>query len=183
MSSIDISINASRIQALVDMLEASEGQAVAAFKSTMGKMARWVRTQSVRGLSKKLKLQQNILRKRLRTYRFLGASTSMRMGEMKVWYGLNDIPLARLNPVQTGDGVRAMGGRFVKSAFILDRNGRKEVVKRASNARLPIEVQYAKISNEATTYIEDFVLVSQEFERRFFEIFEHELRWRMQILK
>jgi hypothetical protein len=180
---LEINVSASRIQALVDMLQAGDREAVAAFKSTLGKMASWVRTKSLRDLSGKLKLQQNILRKRLRTYRFMGGSTAMRMGEVKVWYGLNDIPYSRLKPVQRGNGVAAMGGRFIKDAFIAELRGHPEVLKREGRERLPIKVQYERIADKATTYIEDFVLVSEEFERQFFKIFEHELRWRMQILK
>ncbi|HHW4685607.1 MAG TPA: hypothetical protein ACQGQG_10020, partial [Xylella sp.] len=48
-----------------------------------------------------LKVQQKILRRRLRTYRL--------RDQMKVWYGLDPIPFIWLKPKATASGVRGAG--------------------------------------------------------------------------
>jgi len=169
------------LQAIAIEFGASEKQIQAALRSTFGKMAKWLLTLSVRGLSGHLKIQQKILRTRLRTYRMQGGLSGG--GEAKVWYGLKDVPLSRLSPRETSKGVRAAGGRFVEGAFIAKLFGRLQVLKRAGKTRLPLVVQYAKIYDASVTYIEDELLGSLAFDAQFFKILEHELKWRTRILK
>lgn len=175
-------VSAPGLAQLVQDFQATEAQAEAAFRSTLNRMAQWLRTRSVRDLSGKLKLQQKILRRRLKTFRLQGGRSARNVGEVKVWYGLNDIPLSWLKPREASGGVRAQGGRFVEGAFIAKLHGKPQVLKRVGKARVPLEVQYAAIANDAQEYIEDFVLADAEFENRFMETFTRELRWRTRIL-
>lgn len=176
MAVIEVSANIN--QAIAD-LAATEDQVRKALNSTMGKMASWLRTRAVKGLSTELKLQQKILRARLRQYRLHGrVSVSGVGGAAKVWFGLNDIPLSRLKPRQTSEGVTAMGGRFVKHAFIATMNGRTDVFVRKFQTRFPVSVQKAEIATAATKYIDHDLVANVEFDRKFLEIFERELKWR-----
>lgn len=176
MAVIEVSANIN--QAIAD-LSATEDQVRKALNSTMGKMASWLRTRAVKGLSAELKLQQKILRYRLRQYRLRGrVSISGVDGAAKVWFGLNDIPLARLKPKQTKEGVTAMGGRSVKGAFIANMFGRPQVLKRVGKARFPLQVQKAEIATASTKYIDHDLVANIEFDRKFLEIFERELKWR-----
>lgn len=180
--SLEIDIDGRGIASLADVFGATEKQVEAAMRSTYGKMARWLRTQSVRGLSGKLKIQQKILRSRIRTFRMQNGVTGDGAGA-KVWYGINDIAFSRLTPRESGDGVRAQGGRHEKGAFIARMYGRQQVLKRIGKKRVPLRVVYAEISNEATTYIEDILIGTTAFDIQFYKFLEHELKWRTSILK
>lgn len=181
MAGLSVEIDARGINSLALAFGATEKQVEAAMRSTYGKMARWMRTHSLRGLSRKLHIQQKILRSRIRTYRMQNGLGDQG-GGAKVWYGLRNIPFSRLNPRRARDGVRA-AGRYVEGAFLTSRRGRPEVMRRIGKARLPVEVVYAEIADEAQVYIEDEFVGSTAFDIQFFRFLEHELRWRTQILK
>lgn len=181
MANLTIDIDGRGIDATAEMFGATEKQVKAAMRSTYGKMARWLRTQSVRGLSKKLRIQQKILRSRIRTYRLQHGFDD---GEgMKVWYGIRGIPFSRLSPRETGKGVKASGGRFEEGAFIANMYGRQHVLKRIGRKRVPLRMVYADISDESITYIEDTLVGTALFDAQFYKFLEHELKWRTSILK
>ena len=133
----------------------------------------------MRGLSQHLAVQQKVIRRRLKSFRLQRKAGG---SEITVWYGLDPIALIYLKAKQNkrpGGGVRAYGGRFVKSAFIAaGKNGKEQVFKRRGKARLPVDKQRADIEDKAGTYIEDQLVGTAEFEARFFKTFEHELQWR-----
>lgn len=181
-SGLTVDIDPRGITSLVDMFGATEKQVQAAMRSTYNKMARWLRTQSVRGLSKRLRIQQSILRSRLRTYRMQNGVGGDGAGA-KVWYGLNPIPFMRLKPRETSKGVRAAGGRFEEGAFIARMHGREQVLKRVGKSRLPLRIVYADIQDDAVVYIEDNLVGTSAFDAQFYKFLEHELRWRTRILK
>lgn len=179
---LSVEIDGRGVQALVDAFGASEAQVQAAMRSTYGKMARWLRAQSLKGLSAKLRIQQKLLRSRLRTYRMQHGIGNTGEGA-KVWYGLRDIPFIRLQPRETAKGVRAAGGRFEDGAFIASLHGSPQVLKRIGKSRVPLRIVYAEIQDDAVTYIEDELVGTAVFDAQFYKILEHELRWRTQILK
>lgn len=180
---LSVNIDGETLRALSNMFGATEHQVEAAMRSTYAKMGRWLRTRAMRGLSSKLKIQQKILRSRVKTFRLQGGITAGGEGA-KVWFGLRPISLMRLNARKSGKGVRAAGGRYVEGAFIATMRGRKQVMRRVDGAaRLPIEVVNADIAEPSTVYIEDELVGTTEFDSQFFRYLEHELKWRTQILK
>lgn len=177
MSFIDLDIHADRLSQLQVDLQATDTEVRQALRSTLGKMARWMRTQSARGLSKELDLKQKAVRKRLKSFR---ARIKGKHIEVKIWYGLDPIDYMDLSPRQTLAGVSA-GRRRVPGAFIANaRGGTRKVFKRKGSGRLPIEKQVVEISDQAGVWIEDEMLGSQQFDERFLTIFERELEWRTQ---
>lgn len=177
MSFIDLDIHADRLSQLQVDLQATDTEVRQALRSTLGKMARWMRSQSARGLSKELDLKQKAIRKRLKQYRVQMSGNS---AQVKVWYGLDPVDYMDLGPRQTRAGISA-GRRRVPGAFIASaRGGTRKVFKRKGKSRLPIEKQVVEIRDQADTWIEDQMLGSQEFDDRFLTIFERELEWRTQ---
>lgn len=173
---IDLEIDAKSLERIATDLVATEAQAQKALNSALGKMAVWLRGRSVKELSPALQIQQKVLRRRLKTFRLRRSANG---SEITVWYGLDPIALVYLQAKQNKQGVRAYGGRFVKSAFIAKgRNDNRQVFKRRGAARLPLDKQVADIDDKANTYIEDRLLGTAEFEAQFYKIFEHELQWR-----
>jgi hypothetical protein len=167
---ISVNIDASDLQRAVVELAATKGEAERALRSTLRKMAAWVRTRSIKGLSDKLKIQQKSIRRRLRSIKAKNTPTG---AQVSIWYGLNPIALIHLQARQNARGVRASGGRFAASAFI--RKG--QVFKRTGKDRLPIEKQTADIQADAEQYLSDGLLNAAAFEAQFFKTFTHELRW------
>lgn len=182
MRGLSIEIDGRGIQSLVDVFGATEDQVNAAMRSTYSRMGRWLRTRALRGLTGKLAIQQKILRGRVKAFRFQGGAGSKGEGA-KVWFGLRDVSLMRLNAREAAGGVKASGGRFIKGAFIARFQGRMQVLKREGKGRLPIHVVAAEISEPAQIYIEDELIGSAEFDLQFFRFLEHELKWRTRILK
>lgn len=174
---IDIEVSPEGLQQITLDLAATEKQATKALQSTLTKMAAWLRSKSVKGLSEHLAIQQKVMRRRLKSFRLTRLAQG---GQITVWYGLDPIALIYLNARQNKSGVAAMGGRFVASGFIAPTKGGRQVFKRRGKARLPIDKQRAEIQDKANTYIEDRLVGTEEFEARFFTIFERELKWRMQ---
>lgn len=175
---IDLEIEAGDLQRIAGEIDATEAQATKALNSTLVKMAAWLKSKSVKGLSDALAIQQKVVRRRLKAFRLQRRAGS---SSITVWYGLDPIALIHLQAKKAKGGVKASGGRFVQDGFIAKgKNGRAQVFKRRGKARLPVEKQRAKIEDKANTYIEDSLIGTAEFEARFFKTFEHELQWRMQ---
>lgn len=174
---IDIEVSGEGLQQIQLDLAATDQQATKALRSTLGKMAAWLRGKSVKGLSQELAIGQKVMRRRLKSFRLTSRPGG---GSITVWYGLDPIALIYLNAKQNKSGVTAMGGRFVKSGFIAPVRGGRQVFKRRGKARLPIDKQRAEIQDKANVYLEDQLIGTEEFEARFFTIFERELKWRTQ---
>ncbi len=172
---IEFEIDTSSLrQAIIDLAN-TQPEISKALNTTLRKMASWVRTQSTRGLSKELAVQQKIIRRRLKTAKLKRTGSG---ASVIVWHGLNPIPLIYLKARETRAGVKASGGRFVAGSFIARaKSGNLQVFKRRGRKRLPIDKQTADIAGKAENYIENKVVEAALFEAQFYKIFEHELQW------
>lgn len=170
-----IEIDSPDLQRLVLDIAATDKEAERALNSTLRKMASWLRARSIKGLSQSLQIQQKVVRRRLRTFRLQKTASG---SSVTVWYGLDPVAMIYLGAKQTGRGVSASGGRFVKSGFIAKMaNGKKQVFKRQGKGRLPIDRQQAEVQDQSHTWIEDRLLGGAAFEAQFIKTFEHELQW------
>lgn len=157
-------------QQIIDELRATHKQVEAALRSTVRKVAGWLRTRAYRGLAPELDIPIKVLRRRLKTF---ALKTSPDGTQMTLWFGLNPIGLIYLGARQTRKGVTA-GKRKVPGGFI----AKGQVFKRTGKGRLPIEKQAASVQDQAQDWIENELLGDADIERRFFQVFESELRWR-----
>lgn len=176
---IDFQFDAAQVEQMALNLAATEDQARKALRTTLNKMAAWVRTRSIKGLSQTLQMQQKTIRRRLKAVKFRDTPDG---GVAKVWYGENAVGMIYLGAKQDSAGVTASGGRSVKGAFIskTKTGGAKQVFKRAGSARLPLVKQEAAIKKPTDKYLESGVVGSAAFEVQFWKTFEHELKWRTQ---
>lgn len=177
---MELRIEAPGLGAVVAELGATEKQVEAALRSTLGKMAAWMRVLSIRGLSKQLQVSAKVMRRRLKAFKLRKTADG---SSVAVWYGLDPIALIHLGARQTRAGVTA-GKHKRPSAFIArGANESRQVFKRTGKPRLPIEKQTLSIQEKAEAWIEDALIGGPEFERKFMAFFEHELKWRTQIQK
>jgi len=180
MGMIDLDLEAQGVYQVISDLQATEAQVQQALRSTLRKMASWMRTRSVRGLSTHLQIQQKVIRRRLRSFNL---RTSPDGATITVWYGLNPISLIYLGARQNKSGVTA-GAHKRPGAFIArGAGGHRQVFKRRGGARLPLDKQRLDIEDKAVTFLEDKVIGDADFEAQFHKVFEHELTWRTQIRK
>lgn len=172
---INLDLDVEGIERTARDLQATQAQIQKALKSALAKLARWLRTQSLRGLSTKLEISQKVLRRRLKTFKVKHSANG---SEVTIWYGLNPIALIYLGARRTQKGVTA-GKRRVEGGFIATskRQG-PQVFKRRGAARLPIDPQRADVSDQANVYIEDNLLGTAAYDQQFMKLFTHELRWR-----
>lgn len=177
MSFIDLEVHADQLNRLQLDLMATDAEVRKAFGSTLNKMARWLKSQSARGLSKELDIKQKALRRRLKSFRVRSKGGQ---SEVTVFYGLDPIDYMDLTPRQTSSGVSA-GKRRVPGAFIASvQGGNRKVLKRKGAKRLPIEKQTVPISDKADAWIEDRLMGTEAFDAEFLKIFERELQWQTQ---
>lgn len=167
---LDIRVDTSQLKLIADGFVATEKQIEKAMRSTLGKMAKWTKTRSVRGLAKDLQIPQKIIRRRVRILKKRGSSIS-------IFYGQNPAAMIYLNPKKTATGVTA-AGREVAGAFIAkgSHSGR-QVFKRVGKARLPIAGQEVVMKETSDRYLENEFIDSAEFAAQFYKVFEHELQW------
>lgn len=175
-SLVNLDIDANGIEQIIVDLSATARDAEKALGGALRKMAMWLRGQSVKGLSKELKVQQKILRRRLKLFRISQKAGSK---QITVFYGLDPIAFIYLGtPRKTASGV-SVGGFNIPHAFIArGANGSMQVFKRDGKSRLPIRAERLDIDKSAENYIEHKMLSSAIFTEQFFKFFEHELQWR-----
>jgi hypothetical protein len=175
MSLLELEIDQDGLEQTAAAMAATGPDVEKALGRTLRKMALWLRARSVRGLSAELKIQQKIVRRRLKTFKLT------RKGEnqaITVWYGLDPIAFIYLGtPKKTATGVR-VGNFEIPGGFVArGANGNLQVFKRIGSARLPLAKQSLDVQDDAQTYIEDRLLGAGDFEAQFFTIFDRELRW------
>jgi alanyl-tRNA synthetase len=171
---LDIRIDASQLDRVALDFVATEKQAERALRSTLGKMAKWVKTRSVRGLASELKIPQRVVRRRVKT---LKARKTAGGSQIAIWYGQNPAAMIYLNARQNSTGVTA-GAYTRNGAFIAKgKGGGKQVFKRAGKARLPLVKQEVEIKPQSDDYLESNFIDSAAFTAQFYKVFEHEMQW------
>ncbi|OYW89270.1 MAG: hypothetical protein B7Z23_12095 [Pseudomonadales bacterium 32-61-5] len=109
-----------------------------AARRAVRKTAKWTETTAARAMSADLKVQQKIIRARLRTY---ARGTGL---EQKVWLGLNALAANRLGvPRRKGSGTQ-VGRHFLDGAFPIKRFG-NGVYRRTGADRFPLELAKVEI--------------------------------------
>lgn len=203
MSKLYFDLDFEEIDAVAKGLGATETVVKQSYNAALTFTARKLYTLSVRALQKGLDIKgQKFIRKRL--FQFKNSRNGV--GEVTLWYGLNDMTaVAWGNPKQTREGVR-VGGRTIKGAFsakvkkfgsdndyktgafIRQPGGKRRGPKALSQktgrkyrSQLPIQLATFRIKDQAQSIIEDDVLV--DFEDIFMTEYERQLQWRMEKLK
>lgn len=177
---INLQVDALPLNVLATELGATEEQVRKALRSTVNKLAAWLRTRAARTLSAELRIKQNVLRYRLKKMKPKVGPGGTIGG---LWIGLNDLDLKYLGAKQDSTGVTARGQSF-KQAFLGPRPGTKarklngHAFRRTGTSRLPIDKVELPIQSEAEKALESAVLEFRAFEVQFYKTFEHEIKWR-----
>jgi hypothetical protein len=161
-----IDIDESEIARITAMFDATPEQVEKAARSTLNKLARWMKSRASSDYAKAFKLQRAYILRRLRV-----TMGSKGKNHIRLWFGLNPVSLIHFHAKQTAKGVTADGETYA-GAFIQ----KGQVFKRVGKARLPI----VKLTKDISAQGEEVMrkLGDREiFMKKFAETFEHEMKW------
>lgn len=175
---IHFDIEWKELEAIGNDLGASEKQILFALNYALRRTASRLRALSTRGLKTELELEKtSVLRKRLR-------SIKLRKGAqgdgVKLWYGLNDMPVSwfKGKPTQTATGAEFRGQKFPGAFVARSQFKNKDTIfKRKGAARLHIAEQLLAIEDKTRVFIEDRIFV--QVEDIFWPIFKREINARV----
>ncbi|CAM3793987.1 phage tail protein [Castellaniella denitrificans] len=166
---IDFTAEFSRedLDRLLGMFQISKEACRRAARRAVRKTAKWTEGQAARTMSAQLRIQQKIIRQRLRTY------TKGSGLDQKVWLGLNSLAARRLGiPKRRGSGTQ-VGRHFFEGAFPIQRYG-GGVYRRTGPGRFPLELAKMEIDEVGADALREAV---RKTEARLLEIMRQELRY------
>jgi len=160
------------IDAIVKRLAAQPAQIEKALKRAIAATTRWGSNEARSGIAKALRIRITALKGRVRIYIRLSENVG------KGWFGLTDLPSARLNPIQTATGARMDGMAEMPHAFVQRmKNGRRLMMIRETKARFPIQQVKLPIREVGMEVLETRVF--PRIEAKLNEEFEKELNWEL----
>lgn len=168
---IEISGEISRkdVDNLIRTLGLTESAARAAAKRALLKTAKWTQTRATRALSSEMKLQQKLIRARLRLYR---RQSGM---EQLVWLGLNAFAAKRLGtPRRRGSGTQ-VGSHYFEGAFPIKRYG-GGVYRRTGPQRFPLELAKLAIDEEGAVALRQ---AAEHADERLLQIMQQEMQYEL----
>ncbi|MEM6602504.1 MAG: hypothetical protein AAF621_00485 [Pseudomonadota bacterium] len=174
----DLDIKAQSVQKLLKDFPLDETKISAAHNAALRKTGTYLNRISVKELSTELQLAISILKSRIKRYRLSSVGKTQKL---KIFFGLNAIPMAQLDPEAVTGGVKA-GPAFAQKAFIarIQRKAKPGVYKRKGKRRFPVQTQYYHIHVPSLEKIEEISAVSalQGWHGVYIREFERNLIWR-----
>lgn len=155
------------VDKLLGMFQISEEAARRAARRAVTKTARWTQGTAARAMSAELRVQQKVLRQRLRMYR-KGEGL-----EQKVWMGLNALAARRLGVPRKVSGGTRVGQHFFPDAFPIRKYG-GGVYRRVGPDRFPLELAKLEIDAAGDRAMR---AAAAETDARFMHILQQELRY------
>lgn len=168
-------LDARQIGTLINELGLTEKQAKFALARALRRTAATLRRMSERGLKSELDIRKMAyLRRRLKSLRFSRSSFE----GMRLWYGLNDMPVSALrgSVKEGGDGAAFSGkaGRHnVPGGFVAKGKWGRTIMRRKGAARLPITEARVPVKDRMDVFVEDEIFT--EVEAIFWKHFERDM--------
>lgn len=159
-------IDAEQVGRLIDELGLTEKQAKFALSRALQRTAATLRRMSERGLKSELDIKKlAYLRRRLKSIRFRGGSFS----GMRLWYGLNDMPVSALRGrIASGPRGASFSGKAGQKTFdkgFVAKSARgygRTILMRQGRARLPLDEAELPVKNRMDVFVEDEIFVQAE---------------------
>ncbi|CAM5288921.1 phage tail protein [Eoetvoesiella caeni] len=167
MIDLSMKIPPGELERLTGMFQLSKEACRRAARRAVRKTAKWTEGQAARSMSAQLRVQQKIIRQRLRTY-MKGDGL-----DQKVWLGLNSLAARRLGvPKRRGSGTQ-VGRHFFDGAFAIQKYG-GGVYRRTGQGRFPLELAKMEIDEAGAAALRE---AANKAEARLMEIMRQELRY------
>ena len=158
---LDFDIEADDLERLADELGAMPREVRASYNRALTRTAATLRKLSSKGLQSHLGLARAAaVRRRLKTLRIKRQGG---MNEVRLWYGLNDLPVSEFKGRIVDDGSRGAAhlgglgrssfpqGFTAKSRF----SRRRTILERVRASRLPVREAQLPIKERADVFVED----------------------------
>jgi Prophage minor tail protein Z (GPZ) len=165
-----------RMEKIGAEFDASEKQLAFAYSRALRRTAQNLKTKARKGIREKLGLRSAaVLRRRLQGFKFKRGSG---MGEVRMWFGMNDMPVSsfkgRVSQAARG---ASLGGRTFPGSFVgKNSKGARTIMQRRGKRRWPVSEVRVPVSDEVEVFVEDEVF--DEIEELFFKNFRAEVRAR-----
>ena len=167
MMDLSMKIPPGELERLAGMFQLSKEACRRAARRAVRKTAKWTEGQAARSMSAQLRIQQKIIRQRLRIY------TKGDGLDQKIWLGLNSLAARRLGmPRRRGVGTQ-VGSHFFEGAFSIQKYG-GGVYRRTGKGRFPLELAKIEIDDAGAASL---VNAAKKAEARLMEIMRQELRY------
>ncbi|AFO91534.1 hypothetical protein [Phaeobacter inhibens] len=170
-------IDESELRRIADEFDADKDVLRASFSRALKRTAQAIKTRARKELRTELELRNAAeIRKRLHGFRYKRGAYDL--GEVRMWFGLNDMRVSAFKgrASRTASGARFAGQDFPGAFVGRNRKGKQTIMRRAGHRAWPIKEEVMPVNDKAQTYIEDQVL--DDFEEVFFKVFRAEVRAR-----
>ena len=167
-------------------LDATPKEIRFSFSRALRRTAGTLRKESSKGLQSELGLRRaKILRRRLKDFRL---KRSQGMDEVKIWYGLNNLPVSefkgQVSETSTGAQHRGkLGTHTVEGGFIRKKGGRGKntILRRLKRTTHPVAEATLPIRDRANVFVEDEIFT--QLQDVFFRAFRDDLTRRVAYLR
>ncbi|WP_105901428.1 phage tail protein [Vibrio gangliei] len=185
-------IDTEEIDAIQNVFGATQAQVKAAYNRALTRTAKTMKSMANKKLKDELQVRRmKDLRRRLQTFRLKSTSKQTRLDELKLWFGMNDIPVSKLKGriKALGAKKRPQGAMFspagkVKAqtyddGFVANAYNKRSIFTRTTQAQYPIKEARVPVSDELQDAIEDEIF--SELTDVFMKHFETDLKGRVRM--
>lgn len=166
---LDFEIEADELQRVAEELGALPKELKSSYNRALTRTVATLRKLSSKGLQSELNLRRAAaIRRRLKSIRVKGNSN--RMGEVKLWFGLNDLPVSEFKGRVAQDGERGaahlgdLGKHDFPQGFVAKSrySKRRMILQRTRASRLPVREAQLPVQERAQVFVEDEVFYKLE---------------------
>lgn len=185
-------IDLDELEAVKNILGATESQVKAAYNRALSRTARTLRSLANKEIRDAMQVKSlKAIRKRFQQFRLRSPSKQKKLDELRLWFGLNDMPVGYLRGRMRRNGTKRspngatfmpkgkMAQQTFEQGFIAKRYSRRSIFTRTSDGRYPIKEARIPISNDLHETIEDEIF--DKLPEIFMKHFETDLKGRVKM--
>ncbi|EKF9382950.1 phage tail protein [Vibrio cholerae] len=171
-------IDVDELNAIQQQLGATEAQLRASYNRALSRTAVTIRALTNRLIRDHMQVKSmKTIRKRIQQFRLRSPSKQRDLDELRLWFGLNDVPVGylrgRIVGGQSSGATFQPRGKLAKQhydrGFVAQRYGRKSIFTRVSEGKFPIKEARVPVAESLQVTIEDeiFDLIPDIFLKHF----------------
>ncbi|WP_459781269.1 phage tail protein [Photobacterium sp. R1] len=183
-------IDLDELAAIQQIVGATESQVKVAYNRALSRTARTVRSLANKKIRDDLQVKSlKAIRKRFQQFRLRSPSKQKKLDELRLWFGLNEMPVGYLRGRIKRKGTRRnplgavftpkgkMQAQHYEQGFIVNRYNRRSIFTRKGESRFPIQEARVPVSDALHTTIEDEIF--DQLPDIFLRHFETDLKGRV----
>ncbi|MFM2476364.1 phage tail protein [Celerinatantimonas sp. MCCC 1A17872] len=165
--SLLFNIDADELEAIRQSLDATTTDMIKAYNRALNRTAITLKSMSAKLLKDELQVRKlKTLRQRLKSFKAKGEGKDL--GSLRLWYGLNDLPVSRLKGRVKRQGTKKhpKGASFIPAAsrlgtqhwdqgFVARLHGPRSVYQRTGRRRFPVKEEQVPVNDAMQIKIED----------------------------